>query len=97
MDETCERRVRAAAIAGWWTLLIGAAFLVLQWIIFLLVMSARPGWLLRLWGGGIDWDSVRTVWFLGTAVFKLCLWLLALAVVWLTLWARQIRKKLPAL
>jgi hypothetical protein len=92
MDTTFEMRVRTAATAGWWTLLIGAAFLTLQWILFLLVMSARPAWILSLWGGGLDWENVRNVWFWGAAVFKLCLWLLALAVVWLTLWARQLRK-----
>ena len=92
MNEIFEKRVRAASVAGWWTLLIGAAFLTLQWIIFLLVMSARPEWIMFVWGGGLSWDNIRAVWFWGTAVFKLFLWLLAVVVIWLTLWARQIRK-----
>jgi hypothetical protein len=32
-----------------------------------------------------------SLWFL--CVFKLCLWLLFVVVLWLTLWARQLRKK----
>ena len=92
MDRTFEMRVRTAATAGWWTLLIGVVFLTLQWILFLLVMSARPAWILSVWGGGLDWENVRHVWFWGAAVFKLFLWLLALIVLWLTLWARQLRK-----
>jgi hypothetical protein len=47
---------------------------------------------LSLWGPGVDWNFVQHVWFWGTAAFKLCLWVLALLVIWLTLWARQLRK-----
>ena len=43
-------------------------------------------------GKDVTWEFVQTVslWFLG--VFKLFLWLLFLAALWLTLWARQLRK-----
>jgi hypothetical protein len=34
--------------------------------------------------------QVVSLWFLG--VFKLCLWLMLVVVVWLTLWARQLRR-----
>jgi hypothetical protein len=93
MEEVFENRVWAAAAAGWWTLLIGAGFLVLQWIAYLLFMSTRPTWILSLWGNGISWDTVQNVWFWGAAIFKLCLWLFALIVTWLTLWAWQLRKQ----
>ena len=92
MNSNFEDKVWAAAIAGWWTLLIGTAFLILHWGAFLLLTSARPAWLLSLWGNRLSWDSVRTVWFWGMALFKFCLWLLALVVVWLTIWAGKIRK-----
>jgi hypothetical protein len=41
---------------------------------------------------GRSWDFVQTVsiWLVG--MFKLFLWLLVLVVLWLTLWARQLRK-----
>ncbi len=92
MNGIFQKRVRAASVAGWWTLLIGALFLTLQWIIFLWITSARPQWPMLIWGDGLSWDSIRIIWLWGAAIFKLCLWLLALVVVWLTLWARQLRR-----
>jgi hypothetical protein len=92
MSDSFEKKVRAAAIAGWWTLLIGVVLFIIQWIAYLLLTSARPAWPLSLWGNGIGWDTVQSVWFWGAAALKLCLWLMALIVIWLTLWARQLRK-----
>jgi hypothetical protein len=57
MNDTFENRVRAAAMAWWWTLLIGAGFLAIQWVIYLLIMSARPAWLLSLWGPDVSWQT----------------------------------------
>ncbi len=88
-----ENRLRAAAVAGWWVVLIGVTFLVLQWIAYLLVMNGQPVWILSLWGSGASWPFVRNVWFWMAAIFKLCLWMLALIALWLTLWARQLRKQ----
>ena len=93
MDDTFEKRVRAAAVAGWWTLLIAAGFLAFQWIAYLLVISTRPAWLPSLWGPDLGWQAVQNVWFWAMAIFKLCLWLLALIVLWLTLWGRQLRNR----
>jgi hypothetical protein len=33
------------------------------------------------------------VWFWAIAILKFCVWLLALVALWLTLWARQLRKQ----
>jgi hypothetical protein len=94
MNDIFEKRVRAAAVAGWWTLLIAVGFLLIQWILYLLVMSAHPAaWLLSLWGPNTTWSFVQTVWFWGIAIFKLCVGLLAMVVLWLTLWARQLRNQ----
>jgi hypothetical protein len=93
MNNTFEQRVRAAAAAGWWTLLIAAAFLVLQWLAYLTFTSARPGWVLSLLGPEVSWSFVQNLWFWMAAVFKLCVWLLALVVIWLTLWSRQLRSQ----
>lgn len=92
MNDPFEKKVKAAAVAGWWVVLIAAAFLTLQWLIYLAVMSARPAWLLTLWGPTADWPFVQNVWFWVMAIFKMCVWLMILAVLWLTLWARQLRK-----
>lgn len=46
MDDGFRDKVRAAASAAWWTLLIGAVFLTDQWVGYLVIMSARPAWAL---------------------------------------------------
>lgn len=88
-----ERRVKSAAVAGWWTLLIAAAFLVVPWIAYLVAMNTRPAWVLSMWGPDVTWEFVQHVWFWMVAIFKLCVCVLALVVVWLTLWARQLRTR----
>jgi hypothetical protein len=92
MNDLFEKRIRAAAVAGWWTLLIAAGFVTLQWIVYLVAMSARPAWVLSMWGPGVDWAFVQQVWFWGIVFLKGILWLMALVVIWLTLWARRLRK-----
>jgi hypothetical protein len=92
MNDAFEKKVRAAAVAGWWVLLIAYALLLVTWIAYLGLVSARPAWLLMMWGQDVTWDFLQTVslWYMG--VFKLSIWLLFLVVLWLTMWARQLRK-----
>ena len=92
MNDPFEKKVRAAAVAGWWVILIGYALLTLTWAVYLALVSARPAWMLVMWGHEVSWDFMQTVslWFLGG--FKLFLWFLVLVALWLTLWARQLRK-----
>jgi hypothetical protein len=92
MNEAFERKVRAAAVAGWWVVLLAVGFLTLLWLSYLAVTSAHPAWLLPLWGPGADWPFVQNVWFWAMAAFKFCVWLMAFAALWLTLWARRLRK-----
>jgi hypothetical protein len=92
MHEHLERRVRAAAVAGWWTLLAGFAVLLVQWFAYLFMSRARPEWATFLLGPGVSWDYLLQVWWIGTALFKGLLLVLALPCLWLTLWARQLRK-----
>ena len=93
MNDVFEKRVRAAAVAVWWTLLIDVGFIVILWLVYLLVMSARPTLVLSLWGPGTTWSFVQTAWFCAIAILKFCVWLLGLVALWLTLWARQLRKR----
>ena len=83
MNDPFENKVRAAAVAGWWVVLIAVAFLTLLWLLYLAVMSAHPAWLLTLWGPGVDWPFVQNVWFWAVAAFKFCVWLMIFAVLWL--------------
>lgn len=92
MNDPFETRVRAAAVAGWWVVLLAVCFLTLLWLIYLAVMFTHPTWLLTMWGAGVDWPFVQNVWCWVMVAFKFCVWLMILAVVWLTLWARQLRK-----
>jgi hypothetical protein len=93
MADVFEARVRGAAVAAWWTLLLACAFIMVQWVAYLQVMSAKPEWAASFWGPGQTWESIRLVWFQSLVVIKLTLWPLVLAAVWLTLWARQWRKR----
>lgn len=93
MNDVLEKRVRAAAVAGWWTVLVAVGFVVIQWIAYLLVMSAHPAWMLSWCGPDITWASFQTVWFWTIAILKACVWLLVLVALWLTLWARQLRRR----
>jgi hypothetical protein len=45
-----------------------------------------------MWGPGVEWPFVQNVMFWVIAGFKLCIWFLVLVTLWLTLWARQLRK-----
>lgn len=92
MNDGFDHKVRCAAVAGWWTLLTATAVFLVQWVLYLIVVSAQPPWLLTLWGPGTTWEQVRSVWFWFLAGYKACLLLAALLLMWLTLWARQLRK-----
>ena len=94
MNDLFEKRVRAAAVALWCVVLIALAFITLQWIIYLAAIHARPAWVLSMWGPNTDWAFVQTVWFWAIVVLKFVLWLLVLIALWLTLWARQLRKRM---
>jgi hypothetical protein len=91
VNDQFERRVRAAAVAGWWTLLVAIVFLALVWFVFLGLMSDPPAWVESLWGG-MSRDQLFPigVWLVG--IWKLFLWSWAMITLWLTLWARQLRK-----
>jgi hypothetical protein len=92
MNEAFEKKVRAGAVAGWWVILLGFALLIVTWFVYLGLVSARPEWMRAMWGQDVSWDFMQVVslWFIG--VFKLILWFSVLVVLWLTLWARQLRK-----
>jgi hypothetical protein len=91
MNNELHRRVRAAAISAWCTVLVGTGLVILSWLAYLAILSARPTWLLSLWGHDLDWGYVQNVWFWAIVTFKMVVWLMALMVLWLTLWARWLR------
>jgi hypothetical protein len=93
MNEIFAKRVQAAAVAGWWTLLIFFCVLLIQWLAYLLIMAMQPTAILCIFGGGATWPEIRAIWLWGMVVFKLAVGMMLFIVVWLTLWARQLVKK----
>ena len=92
-SELLAKRVRAAAVAGWWTILIVAVVMTVQWFGFLALMHCKPAWLLTLWGGGeLDWPTVHKIVLYFFSVFKLMLFAAVVATLWLTLWARRLKR-----
>jgi len=95
MRDEFERRVDTLAISGWWTLLIAMGVFLVQWIAYLIITPTERPWVLALWGGGADWSQVRVYWFWFLAGFKIFLAVFAVVLLWLTLWARQLRRQKP--
>jgi hypothetical protein len=93
MDEIFKKRVRAAAVAGWWTVLIAYCILLIQWLAYALIMTKQPTGMLCLWGEGATWPEIRTIWLWAMVAFKLGVGMVIFIVLWLTLWARQLAKK----
>ena len=91
MSDDFERKVHAAGVAGWWTVLAGAAVLLIQWVAYLAIMSSRPAFVLSLWGSS-DWLEVQQLWLAGTVFLKVFLAILAVVCLWLTLWAKQLHQ-----
>jgi len=56
-----EKKVRAAAVATWWTVLVGYALVTLTWLVYMALVTARPEWLLTLWGHAVTWDFMQTI------------------------------------
>lgn len=93
MDDLLAKRVRAAAISCWWTVLIGAIFITAAYGGYLTLMCARPEWVVKLWGGGdLTWAGIQKIYLVAIALFKLMLFGLALIALWLSLFTRRLRK-----
>ena len=95
MDDSLAKRVGSAAAAGWWTILIAAIWLTASWLLWLWLLHAQPGWVLTLWGGGelgLGWQQVQGITLTFMAVAKLILMTVLLVTLWLTLWARRLKR-----
>ena len=93
MNGNLAKSVGAAARAAWGTVVLGAAWLTVGYVVWLVILDARPAWVLALWGGGdLAWSTVQemSLWF--TGAFKAVLFVVVLAAVWLSLWARGLKR-----
>jgi len=94
MDDIFIKKVRAAAIAGWWTVLIAYCVLLIQWFAYLLTTTTtQPSIIIWLWGTTITWPEMRSLWLWAMVVYKIVLATMIFVVIWLTLWARRLAKK----
>ena len=88
MSENFVEIVHAAAVAGWWTVLIGAIWLTAAWLIWMVILKKKPAWLISLWGGNLSWEQVQSVMITFMAVAKMLLFVIILINIWLSLWVR---------
>ena len=49
MESDHAKKVRDAAIAGWWTVAIFTVFLSVLWFVYLGILSAKPSWISAVW------------------------------------------------
>lgn len=88
MNAELREIICSAAVAGWWTVLIGAGWLTISWLIWGVILRTKPGWLQRLWGVDMDWKEIQSIMITFMAVAKLILFVALLITIWLSLWAR---------
>ncbi len=92
MEDLFIKKVRTAALAGWWTLLIAYGVITIQWLVYLFIISNKQDWMLTLWGQGITWSTVSIISIWGIAIIKICLLIMVFFTIWLTLWARGLSR-----
>jgi|WetSurMetagenome_2_1015567.scaffolds.fasta_scaffold981421_2 hypothetical protein len=91
-DSVFVRRLSAAAGAGWWTLLIGAIVLTVQFFGYTAATRCQAFWSWELGLMGTDAATVHqmVLWYVGMLKMFLLVWLLGC--VFLTLWVRRLRR-----
>ena len=92
MNEEFAKKVRSAAIAAWFTLLFTAIILTVQWLGYMAVMYAKPGWVLGLLGPDITWKMLQHVTLPIFLVFRIIAFTILLTAIWLTMWAHQLKR-----
>jgi len=93
MDDPFTKKVRTAAVAGWWTFLIFYCILLIQWLAYMLIMARQPTGVLCIWGAGATWPEISIIWLWAMVAFKLWVGMMLFVVIWLSLWARQLSRR----
>ena len=92
-NELVRKNVCAAAAGAWVAAIVGMIWLTMGWVVWLLFLYAKPGWVLSLWGGGaLTWAQVQLICIGFFGVFKLIVFALVLTAICLTVWARGLKK-----
>ena len=90
-----RERVRSAAVAGWWTILIMMLWMTTGWLLWVFVLlPCKPDWILFLWGGEefLNWQRVYDTFFHFMVTWKLIMFVMMTVTIWLSLWARKLKK-----
>ena len=61
MDEIFAKKVRAAEVAGWWTVLIAYCILLIQGFAYLLIIPRQPAGMLCFWDESVIWQEIRNI------------------------------------
>lgn len=84
-------RVRGAARAAWQVLLILVLVTVFQYVLYLIVVGTGSTIVARLWL--LSPEAMARVWVAGIMAMKLASLLVALAALFLSLWARALARQ----
>ena len=74
-------------------MLILGIWLTVGWFAWMAVLSARPAWMLAMWGQGMTWDEAHQIVVTMMGAFKLIVLTLLMLTIWVSLWARQLGKQ----
>jgi len=93
MNDAFTMKLRAAVIAGWWTLLIWWGVLAVAWLVWLCFLRARPDWMLAACGGGdLTWTALQRMVLRAIGFYKMVMYVFLMVLVWMSLWVRRLRK-----
>ncbi|RPI62349.1 MAG: hypothetical protein EHM48_04225 [Planctomycetaceae bacterium] len=87
MNDDFAKRVKSAAVAMWWTVLVAVIFSLIQWGVYMAVMSSKPDWLLCMFGPDMDWKTIQPLILHAIMAVKLGIVAMAMAAIWLSIWA----------
>jgi hypothetical protein len=92
VDSPFVRRLAAAARAGWWTLLIGAVIVTVQFTVYSMSIQSRDFWPWMSNMLGLDPETARLLLVRFMLAIRFLLVLLLMVNIFLSLWVRRLRR-----
>ena len=92
MGSDFHTKVRTAAVAGWWSTALMWALLYVTYFIYIFAMGSHPAWMMSVLGPDLDWQFIARVWVVSIVGFKSVAFMMLIASLWLTLWARGLKR-----
>jgi len=90
MSDGFSQRVRAAASAGWRTVLVFWLLLIGSWVLTMTLMRYEPAWVLKLIGERMTWDELGKLYIDYFAIMKTMVLALLIVTVYLTFWSKRL-------